>query len=108
MKMVTSLQDQRGFTLIEMMVVMAVIGILAAIAIPYFLRYTVQARQAEARTNLGDICMAETAYFGENSQFGVFNQLGYAVASNAINRHAFRVGAGTTVGLDLILPPYWC
>src|SRR2546426_11191824 len=61
--MLTSWHNQKGFTLIELMIVVAIIGILAAIAIPNFLQYQARARQSEGRTNLGGIFVSETAFF---------------------------------------------
>jgi type IV pilus assembly protein PilA len=46
------LRDQAGFTLIELMIVVAIIGILAALAIPNFLQYQLKAKTSEAKTNL--------------------------------------------------------
>ncbi len=108
--MVTSLHNQRGFTLIELMIVVAIIGILAAIAIPNFLRYQAQSRQAEAKTNLGGIFVAETSYFGEQSRYGNFQEIGFALAGTS-NRYTYRTGAGgtsggpssNTAGVDLIV-----
>lgn len=57
------LRDKRGFTLIELMIVVAIIGILAAIAIPNFLKFQCRSRQGEARTNLGGIFTAEESFF---------------------------------------------
>lgn len=85
-------RDQKGFTLIELMIVVAIIGILAAIAIPNFLKYQAKSRQSEAKTNLGGIFVAETSYFGEQAAYGNFAQVGYALAGST-NRYTYRSGA---------------
>ena len=61
-KMRKSMKGEKGFTLIELMIVVAIIGILAAIAIPNFVNYQKRAKTSEARTNLGAIRTSEEAY----------------------------------------------
>ncbi|MCP9440871.1 MAG: prepilin-type N-terminal cleavage/methylation domain-containing protein, partial [Nitrospira sp.] len=60
---------QEGFTLIELMIVVAIIGILAAIAIPNFLQYQMKSRQSEAKTNLQAIKTSEISWQGERGCF---------------------------------------
>ena len=67
--MIAKLRKNEGFTLIELMIVVAIIGILAAIAIPNFLNYQCKAKQSEAKQNLGALAKAEVAYFSEYNTY---------------------------------------
>ncbi|MGH7181951.1 MAG: type IV pilin protein [Nitrospiraceae bacterium] len=63
------LHTQRGFTLIELMIVVAIIGVLAAIAIPSFLSYQLKAKTTEPKTNLAAIKTASLSFHAERSCF---------------------------------------
>jgi len=64
-----ALRSSKGFTLIELMIVVAIIGILAAIAIPNFLQYQLKSKQSEAKVNLGAIKTSEIAFNAERGCF---------------------------------------
>ena len=59
-----------GFTLVELLVVILIIGILSTIAIPTLLNVTVKAKQTEAKQNIGLINKAQNSYRAENNNFG--------------------------------------
>jgi len=63
--MLRKLRNRKGFTLVELMIVVAIIGILAAIAIPNFLNFRLKAKTSEAKSNLGAIRTTEVAYYAE-------------------------------------------
>jgi type IV pilus assembly protein PilA len=67
--MLQRIRNRKGFTLVELMIVVAIIGILAAIAIPNFLQFRLKAKTSEAKSNLGAIRSTEVAYFAEWNMF---------------------------------------
>ena len=58
-------KNSKGFTLIELMIVIAIIGILAAIAIPNFLRYRDKAYCAKSETDAQNVLAALSSYFSD-------------------------------------------
>jgi len=73
---------QAGFTLIELMIVVAIIGILAAIALPNFLRFQARAKQSEAKALLSTVFSANESYFAENQTYGGTTTIGFNVAGD--------------------------
>ena len=61
--------NHKGFTLIELMIVVVIISILAAMAIPRFMRASVKAKQSEAKLNLKQIYTMEHAYRQEKDSY---------------------------------------
>ena len=59
------MNKKKGFTLIELMIVVAIIGILAAVAIPAFLKYIKKSKTTEARTNIRKLYDGQIAYYNE-------------------------------------------
>ena len=83
---------KKGFTLIELMIVVAIIGILAAIAIPNFVKFQARSKQGEVKTNLKSLFTAEKSYYAEKDAYLMdMNVVGFAPEMG--NRYSYRVDA---------------
>jgi type IV pilus assembly protein PilA len=86
-------KDEKGFTLIELMIVIAIIGILAAIAIPQFSAYRTRSFNAAANADLRNAATAQEAYFVDNQRY----------AGNVANLTGNKYGLMTSKGVTLTI-----
>ncbi len=100
------MKNQKGFSLVELMVVVAIIGILAAIAIPNYQKFQRRARQTEPKTMLASIYTAETTFIAEYG-LGSPNllQIGFTPGGQIQYLTGFDSATGTngTAGIDINL-----
>jgi type IV pilus assembly protein PilA len=104
--MCKQLKGQKGFTLIELMIVVAIIGILAAIAIPNFLTYQLKSRQAEAKTNLQAIKTSEIAFQAERGCYVGIAVEALQPAAAAVKTAPWPWGVGQPASNPAA--PGWC
>jgi len=81
-------KDQPGFTLIELMIVVAIIGILAAVAIPAYSDYTKRANVAEGLQLAGAVKAGVTEFYGTNAHWPLNNTSVGAAAATSITGSA--------------------
>jgi prepilin-type N-terminal cleavage/methylation domain-containing protein len=91
---------RRGFTLLELMVVVAIIGILASTAIAMFQYQQQRAKRTEAMTNLEAISKMQRAYFGENGSHPAVNPVPLGPPGLKQNWDAVATAAFGTLGFN--------
>jgi prepilin-type N-terminal cleavage/methylation domain-containing protein len=88
--MTVSVRNNKGFSLIELMVVVAIIGVLAAIAVPNYQRFTAKSKQAEVKSNLSALYSAMRAWNSEWQTYNTrFQVNGYAPVGLLRYQHGF-------------------
>lgn len=95
------LRNVAGFTLVELMIVVAIIGILASIAIPNYAKYQAKARQSEVKIQLSALYTAEQGYVVESSTYTMcLRQIGFAptAANNYYSTGFPESSTGTACG----------
>ena len=85
----------RGMTLIELMIVIAIIGIISATAYPIYVDYVREARRADAISQLLNLQMAQEEYRLRNTSYATLDQLGGAVPSEFYDFSVTNVAAET-------------
>lgn len=101
MKDVRSLKNEAGFSLVELMVVVAIIGILASLAIPSVGKYMAKARQSEAKTQLSSLYTAEKAFYAEYTAYhSMFGAVGYSPEGKLRYMVGMPAGAGEAAAIN--------
>ncbi len=98
------LKDHQGFTLVELMITVVIVGILAAVAIPLYQANVKRAKAAEADAALGTIRTALRVYYAENGAYPVkasptrVDSIGIDISSSDLNGKYFGISNYTYTG----------
>lgn len=98
-KFLGSLKRQAGFTLVELMVVVAIIGLLSAVAIPNFKKYQAKAKVSEAKLQLSAAYTAQQAFFSDFNMYShCLPYMGFDPGQESGNRY-YAIGFSAVVAV---------
>lgn len=91
--------NSKGFTLIEMMIVVVIIGILASIAFPSYQEYTRRSYRSEGQAFLNDVVARQERYFSQNNSYVTatadYGKLGLSNSLSATERYDLKLAKGS-------------
>lgn len=97
-----TLKRQDGFTLVELMVVVAIIGLLSAVAVPNFKKYQAKAKISEAKLQLSALYTAESSFFSDYNMYAhCLTYMGFDPGPEMLNRY-YAIGFVTPVAYNAI------
>ena len=106
------MKKSRGFTLMEIMIVVAIVGILSAIAIPQYSKYVVKSKRTEATAMLMEIANKQVRYHADNNSYASkIGQLGYGADAtvtawaNPTDTYSFSIDSSSTSSFSLKAAP---
>lgn len=95
-------QQSKGFTLVELLVILIIIGILSAIAVPAFIGLADRGRLSEAREYLGSLSRAQQSYYVENGVYATGDPTDQNIPANSLDPDFQRVlnQLGTSIPIE--------
>ncbi len=109
-RLLSDIKQQQGFTLIELVVTMAIIGLLSAIAVPTYQQYRIRGNRAAAQAQMMYIAILEKQYLfvkGNYADKTTLESNGYALTSDVSSNYSYdiAVGAGSVPTFTITFTP---
>jgi type IV pilus assembly protein PilE len=101
------MHKRRGFSLIELMIALAIVAILAAIALPSYRQYVIRSHRRAAQTSMVDIASREQQYFAANRAYADVATLGYVLPTDVDADYDYSITliAGPPPGFTITFTP---